>query len=332
MLPDCSPTTSFVIPHQGRLPLLQDTLRSIVSLDNAASIDEIIIVSRDIDKTGEEMMHDISPTGSQLRPPRINIIVPQPRSTIAAMRNLGAGAVQSTYIAFIDADIRLTKNWLTTMYSLASDNPDTALFSAVQTPDTENSLLHRIRSTLSQKNIGTTLKCLPGANLFLSLEIFNRSDRFDETLVSCEDTIFSTSLLEHGNLLLTDKAAFVHLGEDQNLAQLFKKESFRGESNLLTLRFDMDVVDELPSLVAPMLLMSGVLIFLFALLLKGSIITMAIALGMFITPIIVWTIRFQKNDCDVEVSIMETIIFYTVYFIGRGKGMLLGPLKRLFIS
>lgn len=327
MSSDIKPTISFVIPHQGRIPLLIETLRSIAELDNIETVAEVLVISREFNTDRGALAEQYNLPASM---PPVRILKPTAPATIAAMRNQGAAVIQSDYIAFLDADIYLTSNWLTIMYSLAQAHPHIVLHSAVQQPDAGNSVLHRIRSILSQNNIGTDLKSLPGANLFMSRERFNYSDKFDATLISCEDMIFSTSLLKFGPLQLTGKAAFIHLGEDKNLKQLFRKEMFRGESNLFTLRFDKKLLRELPSILAPLLTTLSLISIPVLLLTGGAASTLLFALFLFVAPVVLYTLRFKTIQTTIRVSTLEIIVFYSVYFTGRGAGMLTGPFKRLF--
>jgi len=303
--------------------MLRDTLRSIAGLAEVDTVEAVVVVSTDATLTRQMLTEGLEIIDSLT----LQIVSPVAPATIAAMRNLGAGTVKSQYVAFVDADIQLSENWLTVMYRLAAENPGTVLFAAVQQPDQHNGILHRIRSVLSRRNTGSQVRSLPGANLFLSTGTFNRSEQFDAQLVSCEDSIFSTSLLQFGKLELTDEAGFVHLGEDRNFAELLRKEIFRGQSNLMTLRLNSDLISELPSLLAPVLFMIGMVLLLPALLLGSSGVVLLALICLFLPPV-AYSLRLKRAALKPAVTYAESFLFYTVYFLGRGLGMVIGPLKR----
>lgn len=255
-------STTFIIPHRGRFDLLWKTISAVAAQSGKAGDIEILVCSQDraLDQTRflEQTKDFPAHVGAKL----IEIEV---GATISVARNLGSREAQGSFLAFIDADVMLPANWLETMHQLYSNHPDVVLFSAVQCsavqkPDTTNKILDRIRSDLSQMNVGNTVQALTGQNLFLSAAVFNRSDKFPEHMRTCEDSTFTSSLLPSGKLLMTDLTYIVHLGEDQNHWQMFRKEVWRGQSNLSSLKETPFQWREIPSIVFPPVVFLGLLL------------------------------------------------------------------------
>jgi len=243
-------------------------------------------------------------------------------ATISVARNVGSAQATGDFLAFIDADVMLPEKWLETMHRLYLDNPDVVLFGAVQKPDTSNRVLDRIRSDLSHINAGSDVQALTGQNLFLSAAVFNRSEKFPEHLRTCEDSTFTGSLLSMGKLLLTDQTFFVHLGEDLNHWHMFKKEVWRGQSNLSSLKENPFQWREMPSIVLPPVVLVSLLIAI-VLLISGRVAGAAFFLLMACFPVVVYALRLKTNK-SVDTGFTALLKFYLVYFPARALGMITG--------
>lgn len=310
-----SPLVSFILPHHGRNELLLETIRSVAAQDVDVDKTEIIIVSKapDAERGRLRMELDHLEAGGSIK-----LLSIGDHENISRARNLGASAAGGEYLAFIDSDVRLSVNWLSTMIGkLAS--PEYILISAVQIPDTSRTSNDIIRSGMSESHLGDANESLPGANLFLSRADFNRSDKFPEHLQTCEDSVFTNSLLAKGKLLLTDESGFVHLGEDLTLAALFHKEIWRGKSNLAAMQGRAVTLAELPSLVLPVVVLLG--LFLLPVAVVTGFYGLALAIGTTVLAIpLLYSIRLKMRS-SIELGYQHVILFFLVYFAARGYGM-----------
>lgn len=239
--------------------------------------------------------------------------------TISMSRNYGASIANGDYLAFIDSDIRLSENWVSVMIDELK-NPEYILVAAVQFPDEKSTLIDTIRSSMSEANLGDSNQALTGQNLFLRRTDFNRSDQFPEYLETCEDSVFTQSLLGMGKLKMTDRANFVHLGEDVTFASMFKKEIWRSKSNIQTLRGRKTILKELPSVVIPFSVILGMLMSIPALLL--GYVTLAFFSILFsLTFPLLYAIRLKLKTSR-ALSIIHLTLFYFIYLVARGTGML----------
>jgi len=310
---------SFVMPHHGRDSMLIETIRSIDAQEGVEFKAEVFVVARDADFQQEEVLSDLRAHGTNLPISIINI--PQDK-TISYARNTGAARANGEYLAFVDSDVRLSTNWIAFM--LSALEPGVVIASAVQIPDAELRMNDIIRSAMSAANIGDDVESLPGANLFLRKDVFDSSEKFLEHLQTCEDSTFTRSLLSQGKLVLTDRTGFVHLGEDLTLASLFKKEIWRGKSNLDLLGESKITVTELPSIVAPLLVLISLLLTLIAIAM-GHLPGMLSFLLIALLPALLYSIRLKLRS-GVNLGWHKLVTFYSVYFVARGIGML----QRLF--
>ena len=305
---------SFVMPHHGRDAMLIETIQSIAAQRGDGFESEVVVVTRDAGFKRRGIVSRLRELGVTL-PVRI-ISITQDKS-ISFARNLGASMASGEYLAFVDSDVRLTTNWITCM--LAALEPGVVLTSAVQIPDSERRMNDVIRSAMSNANVGDDIEALPGANLFLRRDVFEKSEKFLEHLQTCEDSEFTRSLLSKGKLRLTDGAGFVHLGEDLTLASLFKKEIWRGKSNLDLLREGEFSIYELPSIVVPLLVLVCLLLALLTTsvgYLSGSLYFLMMAL----LPAVLYALRLQLRSA-VDLGFHKLVAFYSIYFVARGIGM-----------
>ena len=234
---------SFVIPHKGREELLERTVASIVAQDYDLSELEITIVTQNT-----TLASDFQREKELVS---INIVFRPDNETISALRNTGVEHSSGHYLAFLDADVVLSANWVKAMLSELEDNTGRVLVSAVQRCENNAPPLEKIRTALSNATIDSEVQFLPGRNLLLKKETFAKVGGFPEHLVTCEDYYFTDRVHELGQLYYSSEADYVHLGEDKNYKELFNKEIWRGQSNLQSVKGRRIPLSELPSFLVP---------------------------------------------------------------------------------
>jgi len=115
---------SFIIPHKGREEFLQKTLESITLQEIKQASIEVIIVTQN-DALTDELLHfqqDLSLT-----------VYPRPATeSISALRNYGVKKADGEYLAFLDADIYLSNNWVQCMLDTLNEVDSRVISSAVQ--------------------------------------------------------------------------------------------------------------------------------------------------------------------------------------------------------
>ena len=158
--------TSFIIPHKGREEMLVDTIQSIADLDTPKTEFEVIIVSQN-DRVSE-LIHSYNKTLN------LSVIYNNEERTISHSRNTGAEQAQGEYLAFLDADVALANSWLNTMIEIITSRPNTVLVSAMQVNSQDATPLEKIRTALSNAELDTEVNFLPGRNLFIRKETFEK--------------------------------------------------------------------------------------------------------------------------------------------------------------
>ncbi|OZG73584.1 glycosyl transferase family A [Hahella sp. CCB-MM4] len=309
---------SFIIPHKGRTEMLEQTVSSVLNLQHPDVELEVLVITQNdhLDIKTEET------PGNTIR------IYQQPESlTISHLRNFGFKQAKGDYIAFLDADVALSPNWLIVMLDLLKQEPGRVLVSAMQRNSDNAPVLERIRTALSNAETDCDLSFLPGRNLFMRRETVEKVGGFPEHLTTCEDYYFTYRVSELGSMYYSSAADYVHLGEDKALRSMFDKEIWRGQSNLHSIRGRKIPLSEVPSFLVPMWILFFALAFLVAGFV-GQLSLSLLCLLFAILPVLAYSLRLY-GVANREIEFVEIIKFYLVYFPARIIGTLVGLFKSI---
>nr|WP_020408733.1 glycosyltransferase family A protein [Hahella ganghwensis] len=309
---------SFIIPHKGRTEMLEQTVASVLNLQHTNMELEILIVTQ----------NDHLDIGFPETPGTHVRVFQQPASlTISHLRNYGFSQSKGEYIAYLDADVALSENWLEAMVNLLQQDPGRVLVSAVQKNSEEAPVLEKIRTALSNADIDCELSFLPGRNLFMRRDTVDRVGGFPEHLTTCEDYYFTYRVSELGVMYYSSDADYVHLGEDKELKAMFDKEIWRGQSNLHSIKGRKIPLSEIPSFLVPMWILFFALAFVLSGLM-GHLSLSVICLVFAFLPILAYSVRLY-GVANREIEFTEIFKFYLVYFPARIIGTLVGLFKSI---
>ena len=315
-------SVSFIIPHKGRENMLIETIDSIAALEYPHEQLEIVLVSQN-----PAVSEDVKQAAGNIT---LQVIESTPDNTISTSRNIGARQAKGNYFAFLDADIALSANWLSTCLQLLQSRPGTKLVSAMQLPSATPTPLEHIRVALSNADLDCTVSFLPGRNLLLSKETFYQAGQFPDDLVTCEDYYFTDKVNQLGELYYTSQAQYVHIGEDKQLSTMFSKEIWRGQSNLASTRDRRIPLREWPSFIVPVAI-PGLLFCALLLAIAGYSGLSLMALGLAVLPVILYSLRLFKLVAGTT-SFWQVLKFYSVYFPARAIGTVGGIIKTIGTS
>lgn len=308
---------SFIIPHKGREHYLQETLESIASQEFDLSTLEVIVVTQNDRLTKKTM--DFKQRLS------LSVYTKPASYTISSLRNEGADNAKGRYLAFLDADIHISSNWVQCMIDTLNEKKTRVIASAVQINGQDAPPLEKIRTALSNAATDQNVSFLPGRNLFLTRDTFNRIGGFPPHLITCEDYYFTDRANQFGDLYYTSKASYIHLGEDKNYREMYKKEIWRGQSNLLSIRGRPVPLNELPSFILPIAILILFLFFVFSII-TGHYILAATGFITMTIPVILYSLRLYMI-AGKKVRLYDVVKFYLYYFPGRAIGTVAGLFK-----
>lgn len=309
---------SFIVPHKGREHFLRRTLASIAAQDSDRAV-EVIVVTQN-----EALAPETLAAVADLP---LRVLKEDTALTIAALRNLGVKESQAPYLAFLDADIELSTNWLRELLALLEDSDDIVLASAVQQSSLDAPPLEEIRTALSNARVDAAVDFLPGRNLLLTRAQFDAAGGFPEQLITCEDYVFTDRVGRDGKLWYSTRASYIHLGEDKRLDEMFQKEIWRGQSNLQSLRGRRVEPGEWPSFLVPPWI-CGCLFAALLLAVLGNPAPAIIAAILGLLPFAAYALRLYLL-AEQRIALIHILSFYASYFPARAWGTLVGGFRSL---
>ena len=311
-------TVSFVIPHMGRESLLIATLDSIANLQKTDYSVSVAVVSKNRDFSQELLAFKQRLNVSFLSVPM--------ETTISDQRNIGARQFDSDLLAFIDADIHLSSNWLIDMHKILLEE-NNVLVSAMQKAPANATELEKTRTLLTNLATDCEKEFLAGSNLLLRHDTFKQSGGFPSELVTCEDYVFTQRVSQFGKLYFSSIASFIHLGEDKEYWAMARKEIWRGQSNIASLKGREIPLSEYPSLILPPAFTISLIVMFTGLLLANFQISLLGAFGwLFI--LCLYSMRLWRKS-DNRVNLLAIMKFYGLYLPARSIGTLIGALKQI---
>lgn len=311
---------SFVIPHHGRIDMLQKTLQSIAMQACDLTQIEVLIVSQNDSQSIDHLIEN--------QPFSVSILYAEPSDTISRLRNIGVEKSIGQYLAFLDADIFLSENWIETMQVLLNESGQRrVIVSAVQVEGENAPPLEIIRTEISNAQVDCNVDFLPGRNLFVRREDFDKIGGFPEHLVTCEDYYFTDMASKYGALYYSTMASYIHLGEDKDFLQMYKKEIWRGQSNWLSIKGRNVPLSEYPSFLSPIWITFFIVLSLFSLLFGClSVAVWAAVFGLL--PLLIYVVRLYSLSKG-RVSLLYIVKFYLFYFPARAYGTIVGLFKSI---
>lgn len=218
-----SSAISFIIPILNGEKYVTSCLNSITC--QMEPLDEIIIIDNgSTDKTLE-----------LVKVFNITELLISDKSTIAALRNLGAAQANGNVFAFIDIDCIICNNWRHAVEKVLCDSSIAATGSLYDLPENPSWIEKAWWSSKPAK--AEKARYMVGGNFIIRKEIFQELHGFDPTLITDEDSDFGVRLNKQGYTIIDDpQISAVHLGNPKDIREFIKKEKWHSASIIATMR------------------------------------------------------------------------------------------------
>lgn len=299
--------------------MLVETIQSIAAQTFDLSELEVLVVTQSHTLTAEQLIE-----AEELV---VKVIHKKDGGTISESRNIGVRQATGDYLAFLDADIYLSSNWVEKMLTLLQQDTNRVIVSAMQTCAADAPPLEKLRTSLSNAEIDTEVAFLPGRNLFMQRKSFEQIGGFPEHLITCEDYYFTDKATALGTLYYSSGVSYIHLGEDKVFSEMFEKEKWRGQSNLQSISGRKVPLREIPSFVLPVGICISILLALISVFLGWQMLAAVFVVLAFL-PVLVYSVRAHKLGRG-QFSLATALKFYTYYFPARAYGTLVGLFKSI---
>jgi glycosyltransferase involved in cell wall biosynthesis len=221
---------TFIIPTLNEATYLSRCVASIRRLSLPPAITAVDIVVVDTGSTDDTLA-----VAARLGIRAIHI----PGVTVACARNWGAQNTHGDALAFVDADCELPSEWLVYGLEHLQRSGVVAMGTSLRPPPASATWVerhwHRVAYAALHEPF-ESVRWLPTSNLLVWRDAFNAVDGFNEALVTCEDCDFGYRLAATNTLVLENRARTSHLRESRTVAELFKREWWRGLGNFRSWR------------------------------------------------------------------------------------------------
>jgi len=162
---------------------------------------------------------------------------------------------------------------------------------------------------------------LTSMNLIVRKDVFEEVGGFNENLVTCEDVDLCYRIGQTHKIISDKRIKSIHQGEARTINGFFKKERWRGKSNLDGIKEHGLKLKEIPSVVLPIYYLVSPCIFLWVLFAKGVIVaTAGIAILIAFPPLLI-SLRVVSKSKKYKYYFKASIIYF-VYFIARASALI----------
>lgn len=217
---------SIIIPAFNEQAYISGCLDSIIKhIDDRINYEIIVIDNGSTDATAAIALNKKHTTVYELD-----------RTTISKARNMGARIAEAQFLAFIDADILITKMWADEIVKIVMGNSSkTPYFGGKPYSIRENSSLIERAWFEPLSNLQT--KYLSGGNIVIEKFLFSDLGEFDESQATGEDYEFcDRAKSQNIQFDINTYLKVIHLGFPDSIVKFFKREYWHGSSDFSNLR------------------------------------------------------------------------------------------------
>jgi glycosyltransferase involved in cell wall biosynthesis len=217
-----APPVSFVIPAYNESSNIANCVAAITETCAAAALPREIVV---VDNGSSDDTATVARLAGAA-------VVSIPRSTVSQGRNIGARLCKSDVIAFIDADVILTKEWGATLGEhLRGASPQMFVTGWQYVIRDDGNWLERYWFAR------LTDRYLNGGNLIVGRSAFELVEGFSPELRTGEDYDLCRRLMEAGVEYRPDPGfRAIHLGYPRTVRAFVRREVWHGEGDLQSIR------------------------------------------------------------------------------------------------
>ena len=240
---------------------------------------------------------------------------------VSGLRNYGVKHSSGDILAFVDADCVVSQDWLKNSLPYFNLN-NVAAWGAPPTLPENATWVQQTWYIVRQKEKQVQeVSWLETMNLFVRKNQFVAVGGFNETLVTCEDVDLCYRIRKYGKIISDSRLVVIHHGEASTLSAFFKKELWRGRSNLKGLRSHGLSLKEIPSLLIP---------FYFGIFLPAALIgtiflftpaSFAFFFLLYMLPSSAVLFRVRKKQIEFS-DLLKLLLLIQIYFFSRTGAVL----------
>jgi glycosyltransferase involved in cell wall biosynthesis len=303
------PFISFIIPARNEEEIIGACLDAIGKLNYDRGLYECVLVDNgSVDKTAE------------IARAKGATVFTAPEVTVSTLRNLGAKKSRGDFLAFIDADCVVDQDWLRRALEHFQDLTVACVGSYPSIPEHCSwvqeawALQNRTRANSSEE-----VDWLASMNILVRRNAFVDIGGFNDSLATCEDVDFCYRLRRKKYRIISDQGIkAIHYGEARTVSDFFRKERWRGQSNLQGLLSHGFYWAEIPSLLLPIfyaVILAGLPITMIYFV-RGVHIPLLLNAAFILLPSLLMSLR-RSRDIHDFLRLFQLAFLYFVYSLAR---------------
>ena len=301
---------SVIIPVKNGKKYIDDCLDAIFAIDYPKDKYEILV----IDNGSTDSTVSIAKSWGVL-------VYKKPGLSISALRNYGAKMAKGAILAFVDIDCLVDKSWMKAASRYFSDEK-VVCFGATSEIHVDSTWVQKAWYINKQRRKEVQeVEWLESMNLFVKKTVFDEIGGFNERLETCEDVDLCYRLGQKHTIISDKRIKSIHLGEAKTLKEFFKKEVWRGQSNLKGIREHGITLKEAPSIILPLYYLLVPLYLVILLYVSNLYYAVLLTMILCIGPAFLISLYVSSKTSQYR-SVLDVSTVYIVYFAARAFSLI----------
>jgi len=218
---DAVPDLSFIVPAYNEEQEIINLIKSVRSTIIDINYEIIVVDNGSVDGTSD----NADACGAK--------VVSIPKSTISTARNTGVEKAGAEVVAFLDADVRVTRKWGLKILSKLENIRKELLFTGSRyvIPKNPSWIERSWFEPLSKRNASY----INGGNMVISKKTFQYAGGFNEDLETGEDYEFSSRAIKKGvSIDIDSDLEAIHDGYPKTILGFCRREVWHGKGDFQT--------------------------------------------------------------------------------------------------
>ena len=300
------PNISIIVPAYNEMRFIEQTLTRLQEVTRASGIScEIIVVDNGSTDRTASLAEQIE---------NVKVLKLGNRHRISEARNAGAVEAKGALLAFIDADVLVTKAWVDNLHRRFAQLAQSDTVTGAQYRISENpGWIERYWFKAMEERRPNYIN---GGNVVIGKKLFIRVGGFCADLVTAEDVEFCKRARKKGAIVDPDPMFAVHHeGYPKNLRSFFKRELWTGRGDFSSLRTFVESKTALTAVIVTLLLAASVGFLLF-----GQWLT-SLSLAMIVIAMSMASVKYKYGVQSVEHFLVNTGVML-VHLVARAFAFL----------
>jgi glycosyltransferase involved in cell wall biosynthesis len=304
------PIVSAIIPFRNAADYLRKTAPSLVKAAVAYGSAEVIYVDNGSTDDSTAILQGLDQT-------RIRV-VSRIGGTIAAVRNFGADQARGDFLAFLDADCLIEPEYFGNAVRVLERTDSAATGCEVSLPPDPH-WIERVWDSLHYVGRDRPVHYLNSANFFIRRHVFEAVGRFDESLITGEDSEIGLRLTRSGHRILESTSVnAMHLGNPKSISAFFRRNVWHSVG-MLAGQEGIRVDKPTAVLGVHLLLTLGAIAWVFLGSLAPLEMLMVVGLSQLVAPSV--TVLFRRRQVKRRIEIAPSLYLYWLYYWARAYGL-----------